>query len=170
MDFGEFFGPALVIGIVVFVLVLGAFIIGGLRQKKKISIYKEYVKEKFPDLPDELLMANQTSKSAAFEIGLVINEPGKKLILLFKTKGEMTHKVYPFESLSEVNSSSEVISRGLPTQKTYSYQRTMSLSFIDGNSYQFILENISNKQGVKGSDVVLDMFRPWENKLNQIVG
>ncbi len=170
MDFGEIFGPAVVVFVLVLVFGLAAVFVSRILQGKKLGIYKEYLKVNFSDWPDELLMANQKSKSAAFDIGLVNNESEKKLLLLFKIKNEMTHKVFSYEDLREVNSSSEVISRGLPTQKTYSYQRTMTISFNDGSSYQFILETISDKRGVKGKEIVLDTFKPWESILNQIIG
>jgi len=135
-------------------------------------MFQDYVKQKFPDLPEDtdMFTAQQKSKRPRLDIALLFNDSKKEIILLLSNKGEeLKHKVFPFKDLTGVESSDKMLARGaLP--KTYSFEKTMVLKFKDGSSYYFILENISNKHGNdSGSDFVRNNFAPWEEKLNKIL-
>ena len=166
----------LIIGVIVFVavfaLLMSVWYVSFLRNKKKTSVFRNYLKQHFPDFPEEIpiFTAKQASKGITINIVLVINEAKKELILLFANKGEeMNHKIFPFQNLAAVESSDKILSRGI-YPKTYSYEKTMVLKFNDGSTYNFILENISNKYGDdKGSVLVDGLFAPWEKKLKEIV-
>jgi hypothetical protein len=162
----------IIVFIVVFVLVVCAGYISFLMNKKKTGVFKSYMKQHFPDFPEEkpILTAKQTSKTMMLDIALIIDEVKKELILLFARKGEeMNHRIFPFRDLSAVESSDKIIGRGI-FPKTYSYERTLVLKFNDGSSYNFILENISNRYGNdKGSDLIKNIFAPWEERLKKII-
>ena len=162
----------LIVLVVVFVLIISVSFISFLRSKKKVGVFKSYMKQHFPDFPEEkpILTAKQTSKTMMLDIALIIDEVKKELILLFARKGEeMNHRIFPFHGLSAAESSDKIISRGI-FPKTYSYERTLVLKFSDGSSYNFILENISNSYGNdKGSDLIKNIFAPWEEKLKKIL-
>jgi len=62
-----------------------------------------------------------------------------------------------------------ILERGI-FPKTYSYEKTMMIKFKDGSAYSFILEGISDRYGEgRGSDLVRNIFDPWEEKLNEII-
>lgn len=148
--------PALAIGGATFIIIMVAFFISRMLSKKKEGVFKDYVKQKFPDLPEdtEMFTAKQKSKKVSLDIALLFNDSKKEIILLVANKGEeLNHKVFPFKNLTGVESSDQILSRGaLP--KTYSFEKTMVLKFKDGSSYNFIAEMVSNKQGNdKGSDL-----------------
>ena len=105
------------------------------------------------------------------DIALIINETKKELILFFTDKGkEINHKILPFRDLTAVESSDKVIGRGV-FPKTYSYEKTIMLKFNNGSTYNFILEGISDKYGEgRGSELVRNIFAPWEEKLKEITG
>ncbi len=166
---------ALLIGVIVFVavfvLIMGIWLISFFINKKKSGVFRNYIKQHFPDFPEgePILIARQKSKTVMLDIALLIDEAKKELILFFTNRGkEMNHKIFPFKNLTAVESSDRILSRGI-FPKTYSYEQTMVLKFNDGSTNQFILENISNKYGDdKGSDFVKNVFAPWEDQLNQI--
>ncbi len=164
---------ALYSGLVVFALVVVvgvvAVLMGKVRRGRKLDAFTEYLSSRFPGVGEQLLLAGRVSKSGAMDIGLAVDEPKRELILVFDDKGTITHASYAFDRLVAVDAVEEVISRGIPSQRTYSFQRTLKLSFDDGKTYPFILENISNKKGTAGRDVVIEAFRPWEDRLNAIV-
>ncbi|MEA3328013.1 MAG: hypothetical protein U9R53_12035 [Chloroflexota bacterium] len=135
--------------------------------------FKNYIHESIPDIDHENiehLFAKQKSKQVRPDIMLLINEERQNIFLILdnKTSG-ITHESYAYKELADVNSTNQIIGRGfLP--KTYSYEETLQLSFSDGESYQLILENISNKQGTdQGADVVREIFTPWRRKLDQVI-
>jgi hypothetical protein len=164
--------PALLVGGATFVIFMLAFFISRMLGKKKVRMFQDYVKQKFPDLPEnsEMFTAQQKSKRPRLDIALLLNDSKKEIILLLSNKGEeLKHKVFPFKDLIGVESSDKMLTRGaLP--KTYSFEKTMVLKFKDGSSHNFILENVSNKHGNdQGSDFVRNTFAPWEEKLNKIL-
>lgn len=164
---------ALYSGLVVFALVfvvgLVAFLRGKVRRGRKLDAFTEYLSSRFPGVGEQLLLASRISKSGAMDIGLALDEPSRELVLVFDDKGQISHASYAFDRLVGVDAEEEVISRGIPSQRTYSFQRTLKLSFDDGKTYAFILENLSNKKGSTGRDVVTEAFRPWEDRLIAIV-
>ena len=164
--------PALVVGGATFILIMAAYFISRMLGKKKLGVFRDYLKQNFPYVPEdtEIFAAKQKSKKASLDIALLFNDPKDEMIILLANKGEeLKHKVFPFKNLSGVESSNQIISRGaLP--KTYSFEQTMVLKFKDGSSYNFILEMVSNKRGNdKGSDLVRSTFAPLEEKLNKIL-
>jgi hypothetical protein len=159
----------LVVGVIAFVVGLGAWLFGRRRQGKKRDLYLEYLSGIRPDLPPEFLMASRVSKSGKFDIALAIDRDRRELILMLYADDGVTHEVYPFSTLESVDVESRIISRGPRTSRTYSYERTMSLALTGGRRFQFVLENISDKHGRKGTDIVKDEFAPWEYALGMIV-
>jgi len=150
-----------------------ALLIGRSISKKKLSNFRKYMQEKLPDIdPDnkEVLIAKQKSKQVRPDIAMVINEGENEIIILQDTQGEgIKHHRYDYDRLEEINTSDQILSRGL-FPKTYSYEETLHLSFKDGNSYHFVIENISNKNGNdQGADVVRNIFTPWRRKLSAIL-
>jgi hypothetical protein len=158
--------------VVVFVLIMGAWSISLLINKRKAGVLKNYIKKQFPDLPENgpILIAKQKSKKVMADIALIVNEIKKELILVFADKGkEINHKIFPFKDLSDVKPSDTILERGI-FPKTYSYEKTMMIKFKDGSAYSFILEGISDRYGEgRGSDLVRNIFDPWEEKLNEII-
>ena len=168
----EIFGPALVVGVVTFVLIMAAFLISRFFAGRKVSKFQDYVKLHFPELPDDtqMLSAKQTSKGVKINIALLMDDANKELILLLADKGnDFEHIRYHFSELTDIEVTDQVISRGL-APKTYSYEMTMVLKFDDGHAYSFVAEMISNKYGDdKGSDIVKGHFAPWREKLGEIL-
>ena len=112
--------------------------------------------------------AGSASRAQWTSVSLSMN-PAENWCWCSTTRATISHASYAFDRLVGVDAEEEVISRGIPSQRTYSFQRTLKLSFDDGKTYPFILENISNKKGTTGRDVVIEAFRPWEDRLNAIV-
>lgn len=164
----EILGPALAVGAFVLVIGLVAFVIGRARRGRKRDAYLEYLSALRPDMAPEFLMASRVSKSAKSDIALAIDQQHRDIIVMTSAGGEITHEVYPFSTLEGVEIESQIISRGIKTQRTYSYERTMRVLFSGGHRYQFVLENISDKHGRKGTDVVKAAFEPWERSLTAI--
>jgi hypothetical protein len=172
----EFFGRIgiiILVAVVAIIILVVVILIAVLRNRKKIGIYKNYIKQNFPDFPEDkpFFTAKQKSKTVTGDISLLIDEDKKELILLLAGKGnEIDHKIFPFRDLAAVESSGEIISRGIAPNRIYSYRKTMVLKFKDGSSYNFILENISNQHGDdKGRDDLENIFAPWEAKLKEII-
>lgn len=150
-----------------------ALLIGRSISKKKLSNFRKYLQEKLPDIdPDnkEVLIAKQKSKQVRPDIALLIHETENEIIILQEKKGEgISHHRYNDDQLEEISTSDQILSRGL-LPKTYSYEETLHLSFKDGESYHFVIENISNKSGSdQGADVVRNIFAPWRRKLRAIL-
>jgi hypothetical protein len=150
-----------------------ALFIGRSISKKKLSSFRKYMQEKLPEInPDnqEVLIAKQVSKQVRPDIAMVINNDESEIIILHDIKGkEISHHRYDNCELAEVKTSDTILSRGL-FPKTYSYEETLHVSFKDGKCYQFVIENISNKQGDdQGADVVRNIIAPWHRKLNAIL-
>jgi uncharacterized membrane protein YdfJ with MMPL/SSD domain len=150
-----------------------ALLIGRSINKKKLSNFRKYLQEKLPgnnQVNQELLIAKQKSRQVQPDIALVINEMENDIVILQDIKGEgISHRSYDYDQLKEIKSTNQILSRGL-LPKTYSYEETLHLSFKDGRTYQFIIENISNKQGNdQGADVVRNIFAPWKRKLNALL-
>lgn len=168
----DFLGILLFAG-AIFVLYIVAALVGAAIGVKTAKKYKAYLKTHFPQLPDDvdMLVAKQKSKKMGLSIGMVINDPAQEIIVIGKGDGkELQHRVFQYSDLSAAESSHQVIKRGALWQKTFSYERTLLVRFKDGSAFSFIMENISNRAGSdKGSRVVIDAFRPWEEKLNQIL-
>jgi hypothetical protein len=153
-------------------VIMAAYYIARKRALRKMGLFQQYVQAHFPDLPagSDLFSAKQESRGMRVNIGLVINDMKKEIIILLSEKGdEIMHKVYAFGDLQAVESSHTVLARGfLP--KNYNYEQTMLLKFKDSSSYKFIIESFSNKQGNdKGANMVRQFFTPWEARLNQIL-
>jgi hypothetical protein len=159
----------LVVGGVTFVLGLAAWLFGRRRQGKKRDLYLEHLTRIRPDLAPEFLMASRVSKSSKFDIALAIDTPRRELIVMLFDDGEIADEVFPFSTLENVDVEGRIISRGPRTSRTYSYERTLALALTGGRRFQFVLENISDKHGRKGTDVVKDEFAPWEFALGMIV-
>ena len=161
----------------IFVLFMAVWIVSMLISrsisKKKLKRFIDYIHENLPDIDhenDEHLFAKQKSKQVRPDIMLLIKEERQNILLILdsKTVG-ISHKSYAFEDLVDVNSTNQIIGRGL-LPKTYSYEETLQLTFKDGETFQMILENISNKQGTdQGANIVREIFAPWQRKLNQII-
>jgi hypothetical protein len=162
---------SVIVFIVVFVIVFGimmiAFFIGRARSKSIKKRYQAYLLQQFPHLQgQDFLLANQVSKKLNPTIAMIDDPVNKNIIIVFEpSKGTFQHVVYPIKSLKTVNRSYQILSRGaLP--KTYSYEEALALTFEDGKTYLFILENISNQYGNdKGADFVRNIMAPWEQKL-----
>jgi len=141
--------------------------------KKKLKGFNDYIQEhltKIDPASVEHLFAKQHSKQVRPDIMLIIDDENQEITIIqdFKTSG-ISHTSYTFNDLDKVSSSNQVISRGfLP--KTYSYEETLQLTFVEGEPYHLILENVSNKHGSdKGADLVREVFAPWRRKLDQII-
>lgn len=150
-----------------------ALLIGRAISKKKLSSFRKYLQEKLPDIDpenQEILIAKQKSKQIQPDIALVIYEAANDIIILQDVKGVgMSHYCYDYDQLEEVKTTNQVLSRGL-FPKNFSYEETLHISFKDGNNYQFVIENISNKNGNdQGADVVRNIFAPWRRKLGAIL-
>ncbi len=119
---------------------------------------------------DSVLIAKQASKRIHPDIGLLINDPQRDIIILQDIKGSgITHHRYNYEELKDIKSTNQIISRGLIPKK-YSYDEKLHLEFVDGQGYDLIPENISNKHGDdRGAEVVKYMFFPWREKLRDII-
>jgi hypothetical protein len=151
-----------------------ALMIGRSIGKKKLGNFKNYIQEKFPNIDletTEILLAKQISKQTRPDIALLIDESAQSIIVLQDIQKEgITHHRYSYNELSAVESSDQIISRGM-MPKTYSYEESLHLGFTDGQTYHLILENISNKYGNdQGADFVRNLFSPWRRKLNEILG
>ena len=158
------------IGVVTILLIVGYYHFSRQLSAKRLSKFQDYLKNNFPDLPEntQLFLANQVSKGSGLDIAIAIDNDQKKIIILLLSNRKFSHNVYPFDDLNSVDSSHQIISRGfLP--KTYSYEQTMKLYFKDGSSYSFIAEMVSTKKGDDhGAEVVRKTFAPWEKKLKKI--
>lgn len=167
---------ALGVGLVTFGLMMVAFMVGGglgkARLHKQEAAFQAYVAEHFPEVPTPpvLLVAERQSKGKR-DTALLVAEPRGEIILLFGGGPQgVTHVAYPTSALTGVDSTSRIISRGLPPSRIYSYEQTMTVAFNDGRSFPFILENITNSSGTDDSPtVVAAMFAPWEEKLRGIL-
>lgn len=149
-----------------------ALFVGKSLRNKKLNAFKHFVLENLPEFDpnrDGILIAKQKSKAIQPDIALLINEAQREIIILQDVKGEgIQDSRYKFDDLVDVESSSQLLSRGL-FPKTYSYEETLSLTFKDGQDYQLNLENLSNKTGDdQGAEIVRNIFEPWKNKLSQI--
>jgi len=161
----------------IFVLFMAVWIVSMLISrsisKKKLKGFIDYIHENLPDIDhenDEHLFAKQKSKQVRPDIMLLIKEERQNILLILdsKTVG-ISHKSYAFGDLVDVNSTNQIIGRGL-LPKTYSYEEALQLTFKDGETFQLILENISNKQGTdQGANIVREIFAPWQRKLDQII-
>ena len=169
----EDFFAILLFGAAIFVIFMIAVFVGAIIGAVKMRKFKEYVRQQFPELPEdtEIFGAKQESKKMALNIALVIFEPKEKIIIVVKDKGkEFEHLEYSFSGLASVESSHQVLKRGALWQKTFSYERTMVLKFNDGSAFPFIVEGISNKAGNdKGAQTIKEQFAPWERILNGIL-
>ena len=164
--------PALAWGVAVFVLFMLAAFISRAFNKNKLKAFQAYAKQSIPSVPDglEMFAAKQKSKGLKLDIVLILNDSAKNLVVLQDNKGEeMKHTIHSYTDLVSADSTDTVISRGaLPKQ--YSYERTLTLTVKDGSSYKFIQEYPSNKHGNdKGSNIVKDIYAPWEAKLKAIL-
>ncbi len=153
-------------------IIMAAYFIARKRALRKMGLFQQYVQAQFPDLPagSEIFSAKQKSKGIRVDIGLVIDDAKKEIIILLSNKGdEIIHKIYAFKELQAVESSNTVLARGaLP--RNYNYEQTMLLKFKDGSAYTFIIEAFSNKQGNdQAADAVRNFFARWEARLNQIL-
>lgn len=163
--------------VVIFVIFMLIWIVGlwiaRLISKKKLNNFRNYIQENLPGVDlekDKVLIAKQTSKQLRPDIALLINDAQEEIIILQEFKGTgMTHHRYHFDDLRDVESSTQIISRGL-FPKTHSYEERLHLEFVDNESFDLILENISNKRGDdQGAEVVKNLFSPWRRKLNLII-
>lgn len=165
MEFILIFVGTFVLYMLVFFI---SFAFGKARMKRKIAAYKAHIAQYFPHLSSEepLLAAKQLSRKLNPTIALAIdNAKGEIVVLTEAAKNTVAHKAYPFDQLTSVNRTCQVLARGfLP--KTFSYEETLALTFADGNTFRFVAENISNKYGNDaGADFIRNLFTPWEQKL-----
>jgi hypothetical protein len=171
MDSVLYFVILFVFFMLVYVL---AIIIRKAQWKNKIGIYQRYIAAQFPLIPKEepLLVATQISQKLTPTIAITLDQSNRSVILFFENgKQAVTHKIYPYSSLTEVYRMPRIFSRktGLFT-KIHGYEETLLLSFNDGSKYPFIASSISNKYGTdKGADVVRNIFNPWEQKLRGMI-
>lgn len=160
-----------IVFVVIVVFTVAAFLISSRFNRKKIEVFQTYVKQRFPDLPSDtrLLVAKQKRKTMILDIVLLLNEGKEEIIVILANRGhEMTHAIYHYKDLRSTEISDTVLTQGV-YPKTYTYERTLKLQFNDGSSYDFIGQNISNKNGNdKGADAVKNIFAPFESKLKGI--
>ena len=163
--------------VVIFVIFMLIWIVGlwiaRTISKKKLNKFRNYIQENLPGVDlekDKALIAKQTSKQLRPDIALLINQEQEEIIILQDIKGSgISHHRYRFDDLRDVDPSHQIISRGL-FPKTHSYEETLHLEFVNDDTYDLILENISNKKGDDpGAEVVKNMFTPWRRKLTHIV-
>jgi hypothetical protein len=161
-------GIFILLTLVGIIIIIFAAIIAVLRNRKKLNAFKDYVRQNFSYLPEDIsFLAAKTTKG---NIAIIIDEIKNELLFLFSKGKNIDHKIYLFNDLSDVESKGQVISRGISPDKIYSYQKTMELKFRDGSSYNFILENISNQNGDdKGKEALDGILAPWEIKLKGIL-
>lgn len=102
------------------------------------------------------------------DIALVVAEPlGEVLVLLDEGPQGIRHLAYPFGAITGVHSTSQILSRGLPTSRVYSYEQTMTVTFSDGSAIPFVLETTSNRQGTDSAPAALAaIFDPWQQRLD----
>lgn len=163
----------LAIAVVVFLLFFGAFLVafrvGRARAQREASAFQDYVASHFPQLPApvELLCAARRSQGKP-DIALVVAEPlGEVLVLLDEGPQGIRHLAYPFGAITGVHSTSQILSRGLPTSRVYSYEQTMTVTFSDGSAIPFVLETTSNRQGTDSAPAALAaIFDPWQQRLD----
>lgn len=167
----EFLVFPLVVGVLTFVAIMLAYLYGLGRRRGAMSAFQQYVAECFPELPEqlELLVASRRSKGWP-DVALLVAEPREEIIVVFnRGRQGMTHLSYPFGALSRIDSTSRIISRGLPPLRKYSYEQTMTVTFSDGTSVPFFLETLSKKHGTdKARELISGIFAPWEETLNGI--
>lgn len=160
----------ILVGFVVFVVAgFVAFRVGRARALREAAAFQDYVASHFPDVPApvEMLCTARQSRGKP-DIALVVAEPrGEILVLLDEGPQGIRHLAYPFGALTGVHSTSQILSRGLPTSRIYSYEQTMTVSFADGSSIPFVLETISNRHGSDHAPAELAaIFGPWEQRLD----
>jgi len=149
-----------------------ALLIGRAIQKKKLAKFKVFLKENLPDFDiesDRVLIAKQKSKQVKPDITLYLDEKKQEIIVFTDEKqtGITLHR-YDFNNLVSVDSSNQIISRGL-FPKTYSYEETITLEFTDGQHFHLSLENVTNKSGSdQGADVVRNLLAPWRERMTEI--
>ncbi len=156
---------------VLMLIVIVAALIGAARAKKKVGIFAKHILDNYPELAEvKFLSASQASKAKGLDIALLIDELGKRIILLTdKKETGIASKVYDFESFVSVEPSSRVIERGVWPNKIFSYEKNLTLRFDDGATYFLFLETISNRSGDdKGSISIDNIFAPWIEKLELI--
>ena len=166
---------AVIVFIIVFVLlmliVIIAALIGAARAKKKVGIFAKHILDNYPELAEvKFLSSSQVSKAKGLDIALLIDEVGKRIVILTDTKESgIASKVYIYESFVSVEPSSRVIERGVWPNKVFSYEKMLALRFDNGDHYNMFLETISNRSGNdKGSTTIDNIFAPWIEKLTQI--
>lgn len=163
---------ALAVFVITFSLFMIGFLVSRQRAKKEVVTFQRYLAQQFPELPvpAELLLASQQSKGKA-DSALVVADARREIVVLFDRGAEgITHLTYPFSALRRVDSSNQIISRGLPPSRVFSYQQTMTVTFADGRSIPFVLEFPSNKHGTDNAPrLVAELFAPWEAKLHAIL-
>jgi hypothetical protein len=161
---------ALAVGLITFVLMMIAFAVGRARQKHEAARFHQYLVDHFPDLASaDMLVAARRSKGKHDAALLVAEAQGEIIVLLDDGPAGVRHLAYPFSALTGVNSTSQIISRGVPPSRAFSYEQTMTVTFNDGSAIPFILEMISNKHGSdQAPQQVAAVFAPWEQKLHAI--
>lgn len=155
--------------LITFVAGMVAFRVGRARAAREASAFQDYVASHFPDLPQpvEMLCTARQSRGKP-DIALVVAEPrGEVLVLLDDGPQGIRHLAYPFGALTGVHSTSQILSRGLPTSRIYSYEQTMTVTFSDGSAIPFVLETTSNRQGTDSAPAALAaIFDPWQQRLD----
>jgi len=167
----------LIVFFVTFILFMAvwfiALLIGRSIQKKKLAKFKIFLQENFPDFDienDKVLIAKQKTKQVRPDISLYVDEKNQEIVLLTDEKqtGITLHR-FNFDRLTSIDSSHQVISRGL-FPKNYSYEETLTLGFENGQHFHLVLENLSNKHGSdQGADVVRNLLAPWRERFNAII-
>lgn len=146
---------------------------GKARAHRHEEAFQAYVAEHFPELPapEEVLVAGEPGDAKRFRALLVSPERQEVILLFDQGRDGITHRAYPFTTLTSVDSTSRIIRRGPPTQRIYSYEQTMTVGFADGTAVPFSLEMISNKYGSdKAPGLVAAVLAPWEEQLKGLVG
>ena len=171
----EFLVIALVIVglfVVLFLLFLGAGAVGRRRGRREVDAFRSYLAGQRPDLPApvEMLLASRQSMGRP-DTALVVAGPQRELLVLLDDgKAGIHHVTYPFDAFTGASSTDRMISRGLPTQRVYSFEQTLTVTFADGRSYPFTLEMVSNRAGSDGApSKVAALFAPWQERLNEVL-
>lgn len=161
---------ALAVGLLVFVSLMIAFAIGRARARHEAAKFQQYLAAHIPDLASaDMLVAARQSKTKPDVALLVADQRGEVIVLLDDGPAGVRHLAYPFSALTGVNSTSQIISRGVPSSRTFSYEQTMTVTFSDGSAFPFVLEMMSNKHGTdRAPQQVAALFAPWEQKLNAV--
>ena len=85
---------AVIVFIIVFVLlmliVIVAALIGAARAKKKVGIFAKHILDNYPELAEvKFLSSSQVSKAKGLDIALLIDEVGKRIVILTDTENQV---------------------------------------------------------------------------------